>query len=78
MVLSVCEHWEPQWGGEIDIDGARVLPAFNRLVIMETTDTAYHSVRPVLGPDSRKTLALFWWTMENVHAGRREKAEFVP
>jgi Rps23 Pro-64 3,4-dihydroxylase Tpa1-like proline 4-hydroxylase len=62
MVLFINSIWESDWGGELVVGGTPVEPKQGRTVIMSTHDSAYHEVRKVTGPDSRKTLAMFWWS----------------
>jgi hypothetical protein len=51
----VTPGWNPEWGGVLELwDGDRanplgVEPRFNRLVLMNTNRTSYHSVRPISG-----------------------------
>lgn len=69
------------FGGELMFfrpDGSethRVTPAKNRLVMFSTSDEAWHTVAPVSGGD-RKTLSLFWWSLETTTATRTQ-AEFA-
>jgi hypothetical protein len=67
-VLYVNSSWQPDWGGEFELwsaDGqhtlVRIPPRFNRLVLFEPSDIAWHAVAPVRGPETRKTLAVFFW-----------------
>lgn len=83
VVLYVNRLWGAHWGGEFELysaDGTRCLkriePRFNRLVLFEPSDVAYHAVAPVTGPETRKTLTTFYWR----HAGgrvQRPRALFV-
>lgn len=55
----VSPDWNPAWGGLLELwDGNRanrkdVEPRFNRLVLMNTNRTSYHSVRPIAGCGTR-------------------------
>ena len=55
----VSPEWNPAWGGVLELwDGNRanpkdVEPRFNRLVLMNTNRTSYHSVRPIKGCGDR-------------------------
>lgn len=84
-VLFLSEKWEPQWGGQLQLwdAGAKqvrrsIEPCFNRLVIFRCRGEAWHSVAPVRCPegDSRKTLALFWWSREQANS-KRPTAKFL-
>ena len=72
-ILFVNEQWEPSWGGELqllDSEGKEVIkclsPKFNRLVLFRCRGNAWHQVSPVKCPEneSRKTLAMFWWSKQ--------------
>lgn len=56
-------------GGELCFDDDIVVPEKNKLVMFETSDTAWHWVNPVAG-GSRKTLSLFWWSEEPIESSR--------
>lgn len=51
----VTPGWNPAWGGQLELWDARranpiaLEPRFNRLVLMNTNRTSYHSVRPIRG-----------------------------
>lgn len=55
----VSPDWDPAWGGVLELWDANranpkdVEPRFNRLVLMNTNRTSYHSVRPVSGCGTR-------------------------
>ena len=55
----VSPDWDPAWGGVLELwDGKRanpvdVIPRFNRLVLMNTNRTSFHSVRPIHGCGTR-------------------------
>ena len=83
-VLFLNEHWEPSWGGELQLlnpEGKEVIkclsPKFNRLVLFRCRGTAWHQVSPVTCPEteSRKTLAMFWWSKKS-SPGTRPTALF--
>lgn len=65
VVLFINSEWKEDWGGELKLwNGERVLPKQGRVIIMATTDTSFHEVLPVTGPEARKTLAMFWWNID--------------
>lgn len=84
-VLYLNRTWEPDWGGEFELwnaDGSECLktiaPAFNRMVLFAPSDIAWHAVAPVLGPETRKTLTVFFWRHDHGERERsRPRAEFV-
>jgi hypothetical protein len=70
------------WGGELELwnaDGTecvkRIAPRFNRLVLFEPSDVAFHAVAKNSGPETRKTLATFYWR-ESQTTGVRSRAQF--
>lgn len=65
VVLFLNPQWEPAWGGALQFYDdladkviAEFSPQFNRAILWEPTDLAYHGVSAVTGPQSRITLAL--------------------
>lgn len=86
LVLFCNPEWQNEWGGQLELwnpDGTKcvekVEPKFNRLVIMEVSDSSYHGIpEPVGCPESemRKTLAVFYWSFLKVKTDR-PKAVFV-
>lgn len=85
-ILFVNPVWKsPAWGGELELwnaDGSvcvtRIEPKFNRLVLFEPSSVAYHSVARNAGPETRKTLATFFWQQADAGAaGSRSRAQFV-
>jgi hypothetical protein len=85
-VLYVNRAWDERWGGEFELwnaDGRycveRIEPRFNRLVLFEPSDVAYHAVAPVRGPEMRKTLTVFFWKHARLgDCGQRPRARFLP
>lgn len=61
----------------LEADGTtiRIQPYRNRLVLFQSTDTAYHWVEKVTG-GSRRTLAMFWWVIAD-SVSKRSKAQFM-
>jgi hypothetical protein len=53
----------------------RIAPRFNRLVLFEPSDVAFHAVAQNRGPETRKTLATFYWRL-SADSGRRPRAQF--
>ena len=85
--LSACLYLDHQGsGGTLNLYSnrgrelvQRIEPKPNRLILFETTDHAYHGVPdPVTEPDGRKSIALFFWSVESpASTGDRTQAEFV-
>ena len=82
-VLYVNRNWQPEWGGAFELWDStgqscleRIEPRFNRLVLFEPTDVAWHAVAPVRGPDMRRTLTVFFWKHADGVAARRDRASF--
>lgn len=86
VMLYVNPRWEPSWGGALELwpseDGVSavsIAPLFNRLVIFECGDSAFHGVpRPVHCPvgEQRRSLAVFFYSAAD-GVGRRDRARFV-
>jgi len=76
------DDWDPAWGGDLQFsdEHARwteaIEPRFNRLVLFTTGEKAFHEVKPVTGPQPRRTLSLFWWSHATPES-KRDRAEFV-
>ncbi|MFV0445654.1 MAG: 2OG-Fe(II) oxygenase [Planctomycetaceae bacterium] len=72
------------WGGEFELwnaDGTecdkRIKPQFNRLVLFVPSDVSYHAVSEVTGPETRKTLTVFFWRHPGAGClSTRPRAEF--
>lgn len=69
-ILYLNKDWEPHHGGELELWDKdmqycveRIEPLFNRLVIFETNNDSFHGhPNPYMGPKSRKSLALYYYT----------------
>lgn len=68
-------RWEPHWGGRLLIESQAIEPKFNRLVLFAPSEVA-HEVEPVTGPGERRTISLFWWSL-NPTPSNRDRAEFA-
>jgi Rps23 Pro-64 3,4-dihydroxylase Tpa1-like proline 4-hydroxylase len=66
----VTPDWNPQWGGNLELwDSRRANPIkveslFNRLVLMNTNRTSFHSVSPIhdCGKNSRKCVSNYYFS----------------
>ncbi len=86
ILLYLNPGWEPSWGGELlltDKPGnptVSVQPLFNRLTIMESTDSSFHGYEKITFPPgrSRRSIAAYAYSM--VHAGSisRHTTNWVP
>ncbi len=70
--LYISENWLEEWGGELVICGERITPFPGRLVVFRSDQL--HEVLPVSCPtgETRKSLALFWYS---VQAGNRDRMQ---
>ncbi len=71
VLVYLNANWDPSWGGNLemyDATGSRVVkevePIFNRCIIMEVHDQAFHGYRPLRVPkdNTRKTLAAYFYS----------------
>ena len=74
--LSACwyatQGWQEDWGGQIDIEGAVMVPEFNTLAIFESD--RLHEVLPITGSEDRRVLSLFCWEVDHEAAGETQAA----
>jgi len=62
--------WRPEWGGNLEVWDAHVRhpttisSSFNRLVVMATHPTSWHSVGRVLGPSPRLCVSNYYFTAD--------------
>ncbi len=86
ILLYLNPGWEPSWGGELlltDRPGApttAVEPRFNRLVIMESTDTSFHGYERISFPAGRSRRSVAAYAYSPVGAGTvsRHTTNWVP
>ena len=72
LLLYLNHDWKEEYGGHLELWSGdmqrceqRILPVFNRCVIFNTTDTAYHGhPEPLTCPEgmTRRSLALYYYT----------------
>lgn len=65
LVWFANQEWKKDWGGKLIIAGEEVVPEFNKAIYFDTID-CWHEVTKVVGPEYRKTLALFYWQTVDV------------
>ena len=85
LLLYLNKNWQSEWGGELELWDkdmskccVKVLPIFNRAVIFNITDDAYHGhPQPLNTPDgvTRDSIALYYYTLDRPE---HEKAPFHP
>lgn len=83
-VFYLNSHWEDERGGQFELYNAtgthcekRISPKFNRLVLFQPSDVSYHAVSEVTGPETRKTLTVFFWTQSQGRHSQRPTAQFI-
>jgi hypothetical protein len=72
----VSPDWEPAWGGQLELWDARranpvaIAPRFNRLVLMNTNRTSYHSVNPIhdCGDKTRNCVSNYYFSPQSPEA----------
>jgi hypothetical protein len=76
LIVYLNPGWQDGWGGVLELhrdpraaddEVVRVVPAFNRMVLFETTESSWHGFTPIhLPPEaagtSRKSVALYYYT----------------
>lgn len=68
-ILYLNKNWQVEWGGHLELwdkemKGCikRIAPAFNRMVIFETTDFSYHGhPDPLRCPEGRTRNSMAWY-----------------
>lgn len=83
-VFYLNSAWKPDWGGQFELYDAtgqqcvtQIAPRFNRLVLFAPSDVSYHAVSEVTGPQTRKTLTVFFWKQVESHSAQRATAQFM-
>lgn len=87
LVLYLNEDWLDSWGGSLELWDAeltcpivRITPLFNRLLLFEVHDHAYHGhPDPLTPPDGRcrESISLCFLTAREAAAPGRQRARFV-
>jgi Rps23 Pro-64 3,4-dihydroxylase Tpa1-like proline 4-hydroxylase len=86
ILLYLNPGWESTWGGELlltdrpDAPTISVEPRFNRLVLMESTDSSFHGYRPISFPPgrSRRSIAAYAYSMVPSGSITRRTTNWVP
>ena len=87
-ILYLNENWDDAWGGELELWASdmshcavRIAPRFNRLVLFEVGDHAYHGhPEPLRCPADvcRRSIALYFLSTPRGDTSPRPRAQFVP
>lgn len=78
LIVYLNPEWEAAWGGNLELyrdpyaeptPQVRVVPAFNRCVIFETTEHSWHAFDPITLPEdrrglSRRSVALYFYSRQ--------------
>lgn len=86
ILLYLNPGWEPSWGGELlltdnpESPTISVEPRFNRLVIMESTDSSFHGYQKISFPPGRSRRSIAAYAYSPVAAGSvtRRTTNWVP
>jgi len=86
ILLYLNPGWEPSWGGELrltrspDEMGITVAPLFNRLVIMESTDTSFHGYSRIAFPagTARRSIAAYGYSLVDEGTIKRRTTNWSP
>ena len=86
ILLYLNPGWQPAWGGQLlltdspDAPTMSVEPKFNRLVIMESTDTSFHGYERISFPDglARRSIAAYAYSRVSEGAVARRTTTWVP
>jgi Rps23 Pro-64 3,4-dihydroxylase Tpa1-like proline 4-hydroxylase len=86
ILLYLNPGWESTWGGELlltDHPGAPTIsvePRFNRLVLMESTDSSFHGYRQISFPPgrSRRSIAAYAYSLVRSGSITRRTTNWVP
>lgn len=71
LLYYVSPDWQSEFGGNLEIWDKKakkkqeILSKFNRLVIMETTKTSFHSVTPVVTDQRRNCVSNYFFVNSN-------------
>lgn len=70
VLFYASPGWQPEWGGNLEVWDEQVLhettivSRFNRLAVMATTPTSWHSVSRVQGASPRLCVSNYYFTAE--------------
>jgi Rps23 Pro-64 3,4-dihydroxylase Tpa1-like proline 4-hydroxylase len=75
LLYYTTPDWKPEYGGSLELWDAKVrekieIPSlFNRLVLMETNMSSWHSVNPVRGQNQRTCVSNYYFSKINPNGG---------
>ena len=88
LILYLNPDWQPQWGGALELWDrdmrrcvVKVPPLFNEALIFRTDKISYHGFPdPLSCPEreSRKSLALYYYTIESDEGGKARSTNYRP
>lgn len=86
ILLYLNPGWEASWGGQLlltddpEAPTVSVEPRFNRLVIMESTDTSFHGYQRIAFPpgSSRRSIAAYGYSLVSSGSVSRRTTNWVP
>jgi Rps23 Pro-64 3,4-dihydroxylase Tpa1-like proline 4-hydroxylase len=93
IVIYLNPHWQPTWGGNLQLWSAdesgspgelvkEIEPSFNRAIIFDTTQNSWHGLPEKLSAtrgQNRKSIALFYYIKDDSTVeGHRTRAMFAP
>lgn len=86
LIVYLNKDWKPEYGGDIELWDAdftqcvtKVAPAFNRMVMFQTSDQSYHGVPDLIQcPEdmARKSVAVYYLSDPRTNVTHRHKAQF--
>lgn len=77
-LLLYLNDWKSGDGGELEINGQKIEPLFNRCVVFETTEDSWHGhPNPWKGLETRKSLAIYYYSGEG-EAVKPHSTIYVP
>ena len=75
LLFYVTPHWQESYGGNLEIwdEGVKNTPRtivsqFNRLLVMTTYRTSWHSVSEVLHDDMRRCISTYYFSKESLES----------
>jgi Rps23 Pro-64 3,4-dihydroxylase Tpa1-like proline 4-hydroxylase len=86
ILFYLNPNWKPDWGGELlltdhpDKPVIAVEPLFNRLVIMESTDSSFHGYKSIAFPPgvARRSIAAYAYSKIAVGSVPRHTTNWAP
>ena len=86
LLIYLNRDWKEEYGGHLELwseefveASVKVLPIYNRAVIMQTSDISYHGMpKPITCPEdkARKSIAIYYVSDARENVEQRLKAKF--